>query len=203
MKKKIFIFIAIAILICNFANAETIKYTVIANGLNIRENPNTECKILGTAKCGDILYGNQSVNGWTSVIWNNKTAFVFSKYITKVQENDSYTQSDLDLLSRVVFSEAGSDWISNEHQRAVASVVLNRVSDKRFPNSIKEVVYQKGQYGCVNNGMIKNTPNKRAIENAKYVLENGITIPQNVVWQSQFRQGKGVWKYIEGHYFCY
>ena len=51
--------------------------------------------------------------------------------------------------------------------------------------------------------MIKNTPNKRAIENAKYVLENGITIPQNVVWQSQFRQGKGVWKYIEGHYFCY
>ena len=114
-----------------------------------------------------------------------------------------YTDEELDLLSRVVFAEAGSNWLSDKHQRAVASVVLNRVSDNRFPNSIRGVIYQNGQYACVDNGMINRTPNKRAVENAKYVLENGITIPENIVWQSQAKQGKGVWEYIEGHYFCY
>ncbi len=114
-----------------------------------------------------------------------------------------YTDEELDLLSRIIFAEAGSDWLTDEHQRAVASVVLNRVSDSRFPNTIKGVIYQKGQYACIHNGMINKTPNQRAIDNAKYVLDNGVTIPENVVWQSQSRQGKGLYKYIQGHYFCY
>ena len=114
-----------------------------------------------------------------------------------------YSEEDLNLLARLIWSEAGSDWLTDEHQRAVASVVINRVTDSRFPNTIKDVIYQKGQYACVNNGMINQTPNQRAIDNAKYVLDNGVTIPENVIWQSQSRQGKGVWKQIQGHYFCY
>lgn len=118
-------------------------------------------------------------------------------------DNPIYTEAELDLLSRVVYAEAGSDWLTDEHQMAVASVILNRVRDDRFPNSIRDVIYQTGQYGCVNNGMINNAPNQRAIDNVKYVLDNGVTIPDNVVWQAQFKQGNGVWKNIQGHYFCY
>lgn len=114
-----------------------------------------------------------------------------------------YTDYELDLLSRLVNAEAGSDWLTDEHQRAVASVVLNRVADSRFPNTIYSVIYQRGQYSCTWNGMINKTPTQRAIDNARYVLENGITIPPNVIFQAQFKQGKGVWKYIQGHYFCY
>ena len=125
------------------------------------------------------------------------------KVSEEIPAEPKYTEEELDLLSRVVFCEAGSNWLSDEHQRAVASVVLNRVNDSRFPSTIKDVVYQRGQYGCVRNGMINKAPNQRAIDNAKYVLENGVTIPTNIVWQAQFRQGNGLWKYIEGHYFCY
>lgn len=130
------------------------------------------------------------------------TEMVIAEPVTIIEE-PKYTNEELDLLARVIWCEAGSNWLTDEHQRAVASVVINRVNDPRFPNTIKEVVYQKGQYGCVYNGMINRTPNQRAYDNAKYVLENGITIPSNVVWQSRGKQGVGVYKYIQGHYFCY
>lgn len=206
MKKILLILLIIMTHMVGVVYAESTQYSVTASGLNVRVEPNTNCEIVGVARCGTVLTGEESVNGWTPVIWNGNRAYVHSSYIRKVTSNShngSYTQADLDLLSRVVYSEAGSSWLSDEHQRAVASVVLNRVADSRFPNTIYGVVYQRGQYACVNNGMIKRTPNQRAINNAKYVLENGVTIPTNVVWQAQFRQGKGLWKYIEGHYFCY
>ena len=28
-------------------------------------------------------------------------------------------------------------------------------------------------------------------------------MPRNVIYQAQFTQGSGVWKYLEGEYFCY
>lgn len=133
---------------------------------------------------------------------NNDNSQVSSVNHNQIEEQ-KYTNDELDLVARVVWSEAGSDWLTDEHQRAIASVVINRVNDDRFPNSIKGVIYQVGQYGCVYNGMIKQTPNQRAYDNARYVLENGITIPSNVVWQSQSVQGRGLYKYIQGHYFCY
>jgi len=107
------------------------------------------------------------------------------------------------MLSRIIFAEAGSDAITDEHQLAVGSVVLNRIADGRFPNTMKEVIFQKGQYACTWDGNYYKTPNERAIKNAKFLLENGSTIPKNVVWQSQCKQGRGVWKKIQNHYFCY
>ena len=141
-------------------------------------------------------------------MWNGQRVYVCSKYITAQSETiqnipANYTQADLDLLARVIDAEAGSSWLTDEHQLAVGSVVLNRVADSRFPNTLRDVIYQKGQYACVWSGMINRTPSERAVNNAKYLLENGVTIPTNVVWQAQFKQGNGVWKYIQGHYFCY
>ena len=87
----------------------------------------------------------------------------------------SYTEEDLDLLARIINAEAGCDWIPDWVQRMVGSVVLNRVKSKHFPNTIREVIYQPGQYGPVYNGMIHYTPTKKSIENARYVLEQGST----------------------------
>ena len=129
--------------------------------------------------------------------------FVYEAPEPDVSTSPSYTDDELDLLARLIHSEAGSDWLTDEHQRAVGSVVLNRVADSRFPDTLEGVVYQKGQYACVPNGMINQVPTERAINNARYLLENGTTIPSNVVWQAQFKQGKGLWKEIQGHYFCY
>ena len=51
---------------------------------------------------------------------------------------------DLYLLARLVESEAGNE--SYETKMMIASVVMNRVTDSRFPNTIREVIYQKGPF---------------------------------------------------------
>jgi spore germination cell wall hydrolase CwlJ-like protein len=50
-------------------------------------------------------------------------------------------QHDIKCLALNIFHEARSE--SKAGQRAVASVTLNRVASKRYPNTICEVVYEK------------------------------------------------------------
>lgn len=50
-------------------------------------------------------------------------------------------QHDIKCLSLNIFHEARSE--SKAGQRAVASVTLNRVASKRYPNNICDVVYEK------------------------------------------------------------
>ena len=77
----------------------------------------------------------------------------------------SYTQSDYDLLARLITAEAASE--PYNAQVGVAAVVVNRVLDDRFPNTISSVIYQKDagyyQFTPVENGWI----NKPATETAK------------------------------------
>lgn len=62
------------------------------------------------------------------------------------------SESDFDLLCSCVEAEAGNQ--SVEGKRLVAAVVLNRVDDSAFPNSISGVIKQKGQFHVVSSGSI-------------------------------------------------
>ena len=78
----------------------------------------------------------------------------------------SIAKDERDLLVRLVHAEAKGE--AYEGKVAVALVVLNRVEDKRFPNTIKDVIYAKNQFQPVANGSI----NKLADEQAeKAVME--------------------------------
>lgn len=119
-----------------------------------------------------------------------------------------YTAEELDLLSRIIYAEAGSSYIPDWVQQMVGSVVLNRVASSRYPNTIRDVIYQPGQYSPTWSGSIYNTPDERTVANARYLLENGSVAPANVLYQAGFRQGSGVYQtyttpsgYTE--YFCY
>lgn len=104
-------------------------------------------------------------------------------------ESANYTDEDLYWLSRVLYAEAGCDWFPDWVQRDVASVVLNRVNDSRYPNTIKGVIFDPGQYGCVNSGSIYRTPTQKCINNARWVLENGSTLPGNIIGQAGYPLG--------------
>jgi spore germination cell wall hydrolase CwlJ-like protein len=113
----------------------------------------------------------------------------------------SYTDEDLYVLSHVIMGEAsGQSW---EHKEAVGSVVLNRVKDSRFPNTIKGVVFQKGQYACTWDGNYNKTPDEETINVARYLLENGSQLPEYVIFGAQFKQANRVYKKIDNTYFCY
>ena len=72
----------------------------------------------------------------------------------------SANSSDLNLLSRLVYGEARGE--PYEGQVAVAAVVLNRVKNSSFPNTVAGVIYQKGAFDVVSDGQINLTPNSTA-----------------------------------------
>ena len=118
-----------------------------------------------------------------------------------LNQEKSYTEEELDVMAHLLCGEVQSG--SWNLQVATGSVVLNRVKSKKYPNSIKEVVFQKGQYACTWDGNYYRTPTERNWQVAEYLLENGSQIPDNVIYQAQFRQGKGVWQKIGSETFCY
>lgn len=123
-----------------------------------------------------------------------------------IETEKPYTENDLYVLSHIISAEAGN--CSEDMMLSVGSVVLNRVADDRFPNSIEEVVFQPGQYAPTWNGTYYDEPTEDAVEAAKTLLEGGAVIDSSVVWQSNFPQGEGVYDTIESPwgtvmYFCY
>ncbi|MGL5329742.1 MAG: cell wall hydrolase [Peptostreptococcaceae bacterium] len=78
------------------------------------------------------------------------------------------TNEEILLLSKLVTSEARGE--SYEGQIAVAAVVINRVKDSRFPNSIEDVIYQKNAFSVVKDGSINMNPTDEAYNAAQAAL---------------------------------
>lgn len=65
-----------------------------------------------------------------------------------------YTASELRYMTTIIYCEARGE--SYAGKKAVGIVVMNRVKSKLFPNSIKSVIYQRGQFSPVRNGALNS-----------------------------------------------
>lgn len=74
-----------------------------------------------------------------------------------VKASNSGNTSDVQLLARAINGEARGE--PYEGQVAVGAVILNRVKDSKFPNTIAGVIYQSGAFTAVSDGQI-NVPIK-------------------------------------------
>ena len=70
----------------------------------------------------------------------------------KYRDESSHTDDELKLLACLVHTEAGNQ--SYEGRLAVANVVLNRMKSSKYPNTMKEVIYQPGQFSVVKSGSL-------------------------------------------------
>ena len=123
----------------------------------------------------DGIYGSQTLsavkwfqskNGLTvDGIAGPKTLAAMGITETNNNTSSSTSNSDLNLLARLVYAEARGEPYSG--QVAVAAVVLNRVKNSSFPNSIAGVIYQKGAFSVVDDGQINLTPNQTAYSAAR------------------------------------
>ena len=95
------------------------------------------------------------------VNYETKASSIQSK-TTKQQNKEviNITNEELLLLSKLVTGEARGE--SYEGQVAVAAVVINRVKDPRFPNTIRDVIYQKNAFSVVKDGSINMQPTESA-----------------------------------------
>lgn len=70
----------------------------------------------------------------------------------KVYAASGSGSSDLQLMARAINGEARGE--SYEGQVAVGAVILNRVKNSQFPNTIAAVIYEKGAFTAVADGQI-------------------------------------------------
>ena len=116
--------------------------------------------------------------------------------------------SDVQLLARALNGEARGE--PYEGQVAVGAVVLNRVRDSRFPNTIAGVIYQPGAFTAVSDGQI-NVPideNSTVVKAARDAL-NGWDPTEGAVYyfNPNTATNKWIWsrpviKTIGKHRFC-
>ncbi|GLX66527.1 cell wall hydrolase [Paenibacillus glycanilyticus] len=119
----------------------------------------------------------------------------------------SFTQNDLTLLAKISQVEAGRE--SYEGQLAIANVILNRVKDSRFPDSIHDVIYSGRQFPPAHNGLLdKSKPNASAMRAAKDALNGKNNVYDAVyffnpnVTQGSFWNNLEVVAKIGGHNFA-
>lgn len=60
-----------------------------------------------------------------------------------------------------------------EGKLAVATVVINRVNSKNFPNTIHGVIYQKNQFSPVANGSINRKASAESKRAVRQVIDEG------------------------------
>lgn len=91
------------------------------------------------------------------------------------------TSAERELLAQLLYHEARGE--SLECQKAVVSVILNRVDSKIWGDSLTDVIYAKNQFEPVVKGLLPNTkPLQKQYEAIDYVLENGATVPEEVLY---------------------
>lgn len=119
----------------------------------------------------------------------------------------TYTDDDMWVMSHIINAEAGDGNCPHNLRIAVGSVVLNRVASDEFPDTIRDVVYQSGQYSPTWNGAMEKEPSEDSVEVAQMLLEEGSQIPPECVFQAEFPQGSGVYESYDTiygtTYICY
>jgi N-acetylmuramoyl-L-alanine amidase len=119
----------------------------------------------------DTIFIGQKLNMPNSISTTTSTVATSS--------NLNYSQSDVDLLARLINAEAGGEPYNAKVE--VGAVVLNRLKDSRFPKSISAVIYEKNgpyyQFTPVLNGYINNPASADSVTAAYAALKG--TDPTN------------------------
>lgn len=191
-----------------FIFEEPVKKYSITN-INIYQEPNFESQIIG------YLSVNTPINvvcndfyGWSVIqLDTGIQAYVIGEYLsnTPIVTNRwkiKLTPEEFDILARITMLEAGGE--ASLGQQAVVEVILNRIIDPSFPNTLIEVLSEKGQFTPwkrINSNSAIPTP--QVILSVQQVL-NGETniLPYNTVYFSRKAQNKRIQTKIGGHVFC-
>ena len=114
---------------------------------------------------------------------------------------DNLTEDEKELICRITFREAGNQ--CEEGKRAVMEVILNRVKDKNFPNSVKGVLSASGQFST---WKLRNKVTSEQVDNMMEILDvvrdNEPVLAGNYVYFDGIKHsyGKNYVK-IQGHWF--
>lgn len=163
-------------------------------------------------KTGVTIDAIKSANRLSSnYLWIGQTLAIPSINQTPAKEDplSHFSQEELELLARTIYAEAWGEPYTG--QVAVGAVIMNRIDSNHFPNSIKDVIYQRFAFESVESGYVwRITPNDSAFKAAKESIKgtdptNGalyfynpakVSNPNNWIWTRK------VTLIIGDHYFA-
>lgn len=128
-----------------------------------------------------------------------KSAMVIEGKLEEPEAVIDYSEAEFDLLTRVVQAEAGG--CTETTRLLVADVILNRVIDSNFPNTLNGVLQQSGQFASVTDGGIyRHVPSDTTIEICKDQLQE-IDYPGVIYFRENYYEWGTPWKMYDGLYF--
>ncbi len=138
------------------------RYLYVPNGI-LYENSatfaplRTVCNAVGASTSWEMMTGTITVTTTGSPL-NAGSSF--------------YNHDDLYWLSRIIEAESKNQPLNGKV--AVGAVILNRVTNPQFPNSIYDVIFQPNQFQPVQNGSIYDLPSQESVIAAKLALEGAV-----------------------------
>ncbi|MFJ7830308.1 cell wall hydrolase [Peribacillus sp. NPDC097197] len=115
-------------------------------------------------------------------------------------------ETDKELLARLVHAEAKGEPYRGKVE--VAGVVLNRLDSDEFPETVREVIYQKNQFSPVDDGSINKPAGEDAVRAVNEAIAiHGYTNDALYFWNpsisdSVWMEKLEVVKIIGGHHFA-
>lgn len=108
-----------------------------------------------------------------------------------------FTYEEAQMLMRIAQAEAGNQGI--EGMIMVMAVVLNRVEDEDFPNTIEEVIFQPHQFQPIADGRYYEVELSPEVHKALASIEMGEPIAANIV-AFEIKESKKLERYFDYAY---
>ena len=146
--------------------SEKLGYTVRWDGKNIIIDDSltvNDFELKGDTAYVPLRFVSESLGA--DVIWDSEL------HIADVKTRESNTDDSLYWLSRIISAESEGEPL--EGRVAVGNVVLNRVVSDEYPDTVKDVVFDRKhgvQFTPVADGRIYNRPTRGAVQAAKLAM---------------------------------
>lgn len=163
------------------------KPTVYVTGqdVNLRSSPDGEILTKVRQNSKFVITGQK--DDWLKGEVNKNTGYIRSDYLDDEPVGDGkvkaeFTDDEVYLAAKVVYLEAkGTGY---DGYAAVANCLYNRVKSRKFPNKIRDVIFQKNQYSVTKHSNFSTvSPSSEALKATRDVLNGGVRpMPMSVTF---------------------
>lgn len=175
--------------------------------VNFRTLPTTESDVMEVLTPNVPVMVTGVIGEWHSVTQGERSGYVHSNYLSNEEVmiprnrwNIELSNDEINLLANIVWLESRGE--SSIGQEAVVEVVLNRIRSSQYPNSLYEVLSQRGQFSSWIS-VSSASPTNKEFSSIQNVLEGNTnhTTTQTLYFSTSPRNSH-ISAQIGNHFFC-